>query len=100
MVIPLYMHHGMIAPKIAITPRFFGENRKPRSTTSRAYAFASTNWFGRTSVGSFGPPAIAYRASVALLGGRSARARAREYVDGGGAFVDEGARARARACPV
>jgi hypothetical protein len=51
-------------------------------------------------VGSFGPPAIAYRASVALLGGRSARARAREYVDGGGAFVDEGARARARACPV
>ena len=49
------MRTGTATPKTANTPRFRGENRKPRSTTSRANPFASTNLFGITSVGVRGP---------------------------------------------
>lgn len=63
------MRTGTATPKTANTPRFRGENRKPRSTTSRANPFASTNLFGITSVGVRGP-ATATRAGGDGGGGR------------------------------
>jgi hypothetical protein len=46
-----------------------GENRKVRSTTSRAYPFASTNWLGLTSVGMRGPAIAPVRAQTQCVGG-------------------------------
>ena len=43
-------------PKIPITPNVLGENLNVFSTTSRAWPWSSTNWFGLTEVGSL--PAI------------------------------------------
>jgi hypothetical protein len=53
---PLYNKYGTPTPKIAITPTVLGEKRKVLSTTSRAWPWSSTNWFGFTDVGS--APAI------------------------------------------
>ena len=53
---PLYNKYGTPTPKIAITPTVLGVKRNVLSTTSRAWPWSSTNWFGFTDVGS--APAI------------------------------------------
>lgn len=63
------MSAGTAMPKMANLPRFLGENRKVRSTTSRAYPFASTNWLGLTSVGMRGPAIAPVRAQTQCVGG-------------------------------